>query len=75
MAKLSYGARKKLPSGSFAGPHRSYPINDASHARNALARASQFASPAVKARIRAKVHKRYPGIHMGMSKSSHRLLG
>jgi hypothetical protein len=37
-------------------------VNDMSHARNALARASGNASPALKAHIRAKVHKKFPGI-------------
>jgi len=62
MAKLSYGERKELPAGDFAGPDRSYPINDPGHARNALARVSQFGSPALKAKVRAKVHKKYPSI-------------
>jgi hypothetical protein len=62
MAKLKAAARNKLPSSSFAGPDRSYPINDASHARNALARASQNASPALKSKIQSKVHRRFPGI-------------
>jgi hypothetical protein len=62
MAKLTAKKRNALPASSFAGPERSYPIEDASHARNALARASQNASPAVKAKVRAKVHRRFPGI-------------
>ena len=41
MAKLSTKARDKLPAGKFAGPDRSYPVNDKSHAANAKARASQ----------------------------------
>lgn len=41
MAKLTAADRKKIPSDKFAGPDRSYPVNDASHARNAKARASQ----------------------------------
>lgn len=41
MAKLTAAARKRLKPGQFAGPDRSYPVEDASHARNALARASQ----------------------------------
>jgi hypothetical protein len=41
---------------------RKYPINDRSHARNALARVSQHGSPAQKARVRAAVRRRYPGI-------------
>ena len=39
--KLTSAARKKIPGKEFAGPDRSYPIEDKSHARNALARASQ----------------------------------
>ena len=72
MAVLSTAQRKKLPSKSFAlpgkgeGPHGkgagSYPIPDASHARNALARVAQHGSSAEKAKVRAKVHAKYPGI-------------
>lgn len=42
MAKLSTKQRKKLPKSEFAGPDRSYPVNDKSHARNAKARASEM---------------------------------
>ena len=62
MAKLKAAQRNRLPAASFAGPDRSYPINDPSHARNALARASQHASPELKAKIRAKVRAKYPSI-------------
>lgn len=62
MGVLSTKARKALPKGAFAGPDRSYPIPDASHARNALARVSQFGTPDLKARIRSKVHAKFPGI-------------
>lgn len=41
MAKLSTKARKALPKSKFAGPGRSYPVPDKSHAANAKARASQ----------------------------------
>lgn len=41
MAKLTTAARNKLPDSSFAGPDRSYPVQDASHAANAKARATQ----------------------------------
>jgi hypothetical protein len=64
MAVLTTKQRKELPKSSFAGPNRSYPIEDEAHARNALARASQNASPELQKKIRAKVHKRYPGIEM-----------
>lgn len=36
MARLSTKQRKKLPSSSFAGPGRTYPVNDAEHARKAI---------------------------------------
>jgi hypothetical protein len=61
MARLIAARRNKIPTKDFAGPDRSFPIQDASHARNALARASQF-HPELKAKIRAKVHKKFPGI-------------
>ena len=62
--ELSYEHRKSLPKGDFAIPEtRSYPIHDLSHARNALARVSQFGSESEKARVRAAVHRRYP--HLG----------
>jgi hypothetical protein len=65
MAKLTTKARKKLSSSSFAIPGKkpgagSYPIPDRSHAANALARVSQHGSSAEKARVRAKVHAKYP---------------
>lgn len=65
MAKLTATKRDALPASTFAGPDRSYPIPDASHARNALARASQNAGPDLKAKIRAKVRKKFPGIDVG----------
>lgn len=71
-ADLSMAQRKKLPSKSFALPGRgsgpsgkgsgSYPIPDASHARNALARAS---GKPVEATVRAKVKARFPNIGKG----------
>ncbi len=62
MSKLTSKGRKAIPTKSFAGPDRSYPIEDASHARNALARAS---GKPVEARVRAAVHRKYPGIGKG----------
>ncbi len=60
--KLTSSARKNLPSASFAFPaKRSFPINDASHARNALSRA-HFLSPGEQTDLRRKVHKKFPGI-------------
>lgn len=41
MSKLTAKQRKRLPNTVFAGPNRSYPVNDRNHAANAKARASQ----------------------------------
>lgn len=62
MAKLTTKARKALPASSFAGPNRSYPVNDKSHAANAKARASQAVnagrmSPSTESKIDAKANK------------------
>jgi hypothetical protein len=62
MAKLKAATRNKLPAKDFAGPDRSYPIEDLNHARNALARVSQHGSPELKVRVRAKVRRKFPGI-------------
>lgn len=62
MAALTTKGRKAIAPKNFAGPDRSFPIEDASHARNALARASQNASPTVKAEVRRKVADKFPGI-------------
>ena len=64
MSKLTSKERKALPASDFALGKGHYPINDPSHARNALARVSQFGSPSEKAKVRAKVHAKYPGIGM-----------
>lgn len=58
MAKLTTKQRNALPDSAFAGPNRSYPVNDASHAANAKARASQFAGPALKAKIDTKANRK-----------------
>ncbi|MFJ7297538.1 DUF6582 domain-containing protein [Streptomyces collinus] len=63
MAKLKAKQRKKLPKKSFALPgKRKYPIPDKSHARNALARASQNESKATQKKIRARVTKKFPSL-------------
>jgi hypothetical protein len=41
MAKLDAAERNRLPDSAFAGPDRSYPVNDPPHAKNAKARATQ----------------------------------
>lgn len=62
MAKLTTAARNAMPSKSFALPGRRYPIENRSHAANALARVSQHGTPAEKATVRAKVHAKFPSI-------------
>lgn len=62
MAKLTVRARKKLPASAFAGPGKSFPVPDRSHAANAKARASQGVkagtlSKGAAARIDAKANK------------------
>lgn len=52
--KLRAKERNALPDSEFAGPDRSYPVNDKSHAADAKAMAARFASPAVKARVDRK---------------------
>ena len=45
MSKLTSKARDRIPSSEFAMPgDRKYPLNDANHARNAKARASEMAN-------------------------------
>lgn len=61
--KLDAKKRNSLPDSSFALPReRKYPMEDESHARNALSRSS--GKPEEK-EVKAKVHKRYPGIDAG----------
>ena len=62
MAKLTTKKRKALPKSDFAGPDRSYPVEDKAHARNAKARASEMEhkgklSPSAKSKIDAKANK------------------
>jgi hypothetical protein len=66
MAKLTTAQRKALPKSAFAVPSKapgpgSYPIPDKAHAANAKARASQFAGPAVKAKVNAKANAKLKG--------------
>lgn len=74
MAKLTTAKRKALPRSEFALPGHgkgpqgkgsgSYPIPDAAHGRNALARVAQHGSAEEKATVRRKVHAKFPGIKM-----------
>ena len=62
MAKLTKATRANIPTSSFALPGRRYPIENPSHARNALSRVSQFGSPTEKATVRREVHAKYPSM-------------
>lgn len=64
MAKLSASDRKSMPSSSFAGPHKSFPISDPTHARLAISGAtrslhagniSQAMAKSIQARARKKL--------------------
>lgn len=61
--KLTTKARGSLPKSDFAGPGRSYPVPDASHAANAKARATQAVnagrmSKGTEAKIDAKANRK-----------------
>lgn len=60
--RLTAAERHALPEKDFALSGERYPIEDANHARNALARVEQYGTPAEKAEVRAAVHRKYPGI-------------
>jgi hypothetical protein len=66
MSKLTNDQRDAMDTGEFALPEsRAYPLNDENHARNALARVSQFGNEREKTIVRAKVRRRFPNIHVG----------
>lgn len=50
MARETAAQRKKMPTSEFAGPDKSFPMNDMSHIRDAV-REEKFASPATRADI------------------------
>jgi hypothetical protein len=55
--------RKKMPSSAFAGPHKTFPINDAVHARMAISGATRSMhagniSASTADKIKAKARKR-----------------
>lgn len=60
MAKLTTAARKALPNSAFAGPNRTFPIPDKSHAL--AAERMGRPGPALRASIDAKVARKFPGL-------------
>ena len=66
MAKLTAVARKRLPKSSFVEKGaRKYPIPDAAHARDALARSS---GKAEHADVVAAVRRKFPNIKIAKKK-------
>jgi hypothetical protein len=60
MTKLTYEERKELPKSEFVFPKtRRYPIEDAAHARDAVARSSGKPEHAT---VAAAVKRKYPEI-------------
>lgn len=60
--KLTAAMRKKIPASKFAGPGRSFPVNDANHARAALSMVGRSESkgnvtPSQASKIRSKARK------------------
>ena len=67
MAYLTGAERKAIPSNDFAVPSKapgsgSYPIEDRSHAADALARSS---GKPIAGQVRAAVQRKYPGMGSG----------
>lgn len=56
MARLTAKQRGKIPAGKFAGPGRSFPIEDKAHIRAAKS-LERFASPSTKKKIDAAASK------------------
>ena len=77
---LTAHERQAMPRSDFALPGKgegpkgagsgSYPVPDKAHARSALSLVSRYGSAAEKAKVRAKVHEKFPEI--GASKADKR---
>lgn len=73
--RLTAKKRQGLPRSDFALPGKgegpkgagagSYPIPDRNHARAALSRVAQHGTPEEKKKVRAAVHRKFPGIGSG----------
>jgi hypothetical protein len=66
MAILNAKRRRAMPAGDFAGPGRSFPINDAEHARLAISGATRSEragniSASEEARIKAAARRKLKG--------------
>lgn len=74
MAKLNSASRKAMPKKSFAGPGRSFPVNDATHARLAISGATRSEragnisagqAASIKSKARAKLKMPTTGLLRG----------
>lgn len=66
MAKLTAKARKAIKPSNFALPGtKQYPIENASHARDALSRVAANGSVAEQQKVKGAVRRKYPGIAVG----------
>ncbi len=61
-AELTAKSRGKIKDKNFALPGKKYPIENAAHARNALARVAQNGTPEEIAKVKKAVAKKFPGI-------------
>lgn len=75
-AKKKPAPNTKAPKGSYAlpggGPQGAdaYPINTKGRAVSAIARVEQYGTPAEKAKVRAAVRSKYPGLPSSQGKGS-----
>jgi hypothetical protein len=58
MARLTAAKRRSMPQSEFAGPNKSYPINDRAHQVLAEAMANKYASSGLRKRVDAKARKK-----------------
>lgn len=69
MGKLTKAGRDAIPTSEFAGPNRSYPIQDRGHAKAALSFAGRKGG-AIKERVDAAVHRKYPDMGGGSKRAA-----
>lgn len=63
MAELDANKRKHLKDSDFAEPEdRKYPMEDVTHARNALSRVAQNGTEAEQEEVRENVEQKYPSL-------------
>jgi hypothetical protein len=73
MAKLDAEDRKEMPGKDFAGPGKSFPVNDATHARLAISGATRSEragniSESQEAKIKAKAERKLKTFHHFLGK-------